>query len=116
MKKKAKISKIGNNQEQVVETKSSKIEVVDLSNVKNAAIVRELGCNDQDTGSSEVQVGILTKRITYLTEHFKKHPKDRHSKVGMMKLISRRKKLLAYMKKQSEQRYLDFISVVGLRK
>jgi small subunit ribosomal protein S15 len=69
-----------------------------------------------DTGSPEVQVALLTERITYLTEHFKVHKKDFHSKTGLLKLVGQRRKLLNYLKNKDIQRYRDLIERLGLRK
>jgi small subunit ribosomal protein S15 len=69
-----------------------------------------------DTGSPEVQVALLTERITYLTEHFKVHKKDFHSKTGLLKLVGQRRKLLNYLKNKDVQRYRDLIERLGLRK
>jgi len=69
-----------------------------------------------DTGSPEVQVALLTERITYLTEHFKVHKKDFHSKTGLLKLVGQRRKLLNYLKNSDIQRYRELIERLGLRK
>ena len=81
-----------------------------------AKIVAEYGENAQDTGSTEVQVALLTHRIVHLTEHFKSHKQDNHSRVGLLRLVSRRRKLLDYLHKKDGQRYLDLIGRLGLRK
>ena len=72
--------------------------------------------HDGDTGSPEVQVALLTSRIVYLTGHFKSHPKDFHSRTGLLKLVGQRRKLLNYLKKTDVQRYRDLIAKLGLRK
>ena len=69
-----------------------------------------------DTGSPEVQVAILTERIANLTEHFKEHAKDRHSRRGLLKLISTRRKLLNYLRRKDSGRYESLIKALGLRK
>lgn len=69
-----------------------------------------------DTGSPEVQVALLTARITQLTEHFKTHDKDQHSRKGMFKLVSRRRKLLNYLRKTDSNKYLKLIEDLSLRK
>jgi len=69
-----------------------------------------------DTGSPEVQVALLTERITYLTDHFKVHKKDFHSKTGLLKMVGQRRKLLNYLKNKDVQRYRDLIERLGLRK
>jgi small subunit ribosomal protein S15 len=69
-----------------------------------------------DTGSSEVQVAILTARITYLTEHFRTHKHDHHSRRGLLKLVGQRRRLLDYVKKNDLNRYRELIKELGLRK
>ncbi|HEY8909624.1 MAG TPA: 30S ribosomal protein S15 [Desulfosporosinus sp.] len=69
-----------------------------------------------DTGSPEVQVALLTERITYLTEHFKTHKKDHHSRRGLLKMVGSRRALLTYLKNVDFDRYRDLIAVLGLRK
>ncbi len=69
-----------------------------------------------DTGSPEVQVALLTERITYLTEHFKTHKKDHHSRRGLLKMVGSRRALLTYLKNVDFDRYRNLISVLGLRK
>jgi small subunit ribosomal protein S15 len=70
----------------------------------------------KDTGSTEVQIAILTKRIKSLTEHFKSHKKDNHSRKGLLGLVSRRRKLLQYLKREDYQKYLKLIQELKLRK
>lgn len=72
--------------------------------------------HDADTGSPEVQVALLTSRITYLTDHFKQHPKDHHSRRGLLKLVGQRRRMLSYLKKKDRDRYLSLIRELGLRK
>ena len=72
--------------------------------------------HDSDTGSPEVQVALLTRRISDLTEHFKTHKKDNHSRRGLLKLVSQRRRLLDYLKRNDVERYHDIISKLGLRK
>jgi len=79
-------------------------------------IVGQFKQHEGDTGSPEVQVALLTKRITELTEHFKTHKKDNHSRRGLLKLVSQRRGLLDYLKKRDINRYHDLISRLGLRK
>ena len=79
-------------------------------------IIVEYQRQSKDTGSSEVQIALLTNRISYLTEHFKKNKKDNHSKIGMVKLISRRKNLLSYLKKENLKKYEEIIKKLNLRK
>jgi len=79
-------------------------------------IIGNYKTHDTDTGSPEVQVAILTKRITELTEHFKTHVKDNHSRRGLLKLVSQRRRLLDYLRRQDAERYRDLISRLGIRK
>ena len=79
-------------------------------------IVGKFGKDAKDSGSPEVQVAILTKRISDLSGHFGKHIHDHHSKLGLMKMIGRRRRLLKYVRRQSEDRYLKLIKELGLRK
>lgn len=81
-----------------------------------AKIIAEHEKHDGDTGSPEVQVALLTARINYLTDHFKAHPKDFHSRTGLLKLVGQRRKLLNYLKKKDVQRYRDLIAKLGIRK
>ncbi|WP_178862296.1 30S ribosomal protein S15 [Thiomicrorhabdus cannonii] len=81
-----------------------------------AQIVAEYATKEGDTGSPEVQVALLTHRIKHLTEHFKEHKQDNHSRVGLLRLVSRRRKLLDYLHHKDGQRYLDLIQRLGLRK
>ena len=79
-------------------------------------LIKEYGKKDTDTGSTEVQIAILTNRITTLTEHFKVHKKDNHSRRGLLKMVSQRRKLLDYVKQKNESRYQDIIKRLGLRR
>ncbi len=81
-----------------------------------ASIVSEYATSEGDTGSPEVQVALLTSRIKYLTEHFKDHKQDNHSRVGLLRLVSRRRKLLDYLHKKDAERYFTLIKKLGLRK
>lgn len=72
--------------------------------------------NPQDTGSPEVQVAVLTERIKNLTEHFKEHKKDLHSRRGLLKMVSRRRRLLDYLKRSDDPKYQSIIQQLGLRK
>lgn len=80
------------------------------------AIIEEYKTHEGDTGSPEVQIALLSERIKYLTEHFKTHKKDFHSRTGLLKLVGQRRKLLNYLRKKDIQRYRDLISRLGLRK
>ena len=79
-------------------------------------MIAEFALSDGDTGSPEVQVAILTARITNLTEHFKTHKKDVHSRRGLLMLVSRRRRLLDYLQRISKERYGTLIQRLGLRK
>ncbi len=79
-------------------------------------VIDEYKKHEGDTGSPEVQVALLTSRINYLTDHFKVHAKDFHSRTGLLKLVGQRRKLLNYLKKKDVQRYRDLIARLGLRK
>ena len=79
-------------------------------------LVNEFATGDGDTGSPEVQVAILTERIVNLTEHFKTHKKDNHSRRGLLKMVNQRRRLLDYVKAKDEERYASLISRLGLRK
>lgn len=79
-------------------------------------IIEEYRVHDTDTGSPEVQVALLTQRITELTEHFKIHKKDHHGRRGLLKLVGQRRRLLEYLKKQDLDRYRSTIERLGLRK
>ena len=79
-------------------------------------IINDNARDKGDTGSPEVQVAILTERITNLTQHFKSHAKDNHSRRGLLMLVNQRRSLLDYLRRRDEQRYLDLIAKLGLRK
>ena len=83
---------------------------------RKGALIKEHGRGKDDTGSPEVQVAILTERITNLTEHFKSHAKDNHSRRGLLMLVNQRRSLLDYLRRKDEQRYTDLIAKLGLRK
>ncbi len=83
---------------------------------KREGLIKEYARHSKDTGSSEVQVALLTSRIENLTIHFSTNKKDQHSKTGMMKLIARRKSLLTYLKSEDIERYRALIEKLGLRK
>ena len=80
------------------------------------ALIKEHGRAEGDTGSTEVQVAILTERIVNLTEHFKTHGKDNHSRRGLLLMVNKRRSLLDYLKKTDAARYADLIAKLGLRK
>ena len=83
---------------------------------KKAELIKEHGRGDGDTGSPEVQVAILTSRINTLTDHFKGHAKDNHSRRGLLMLVNKRRNLLSYLKRKDHDRYVDLIKKLGLRK
>jgi small subunit ribosomal protein S15 len=83
---------------------------------RKAALIKEHGRDKDDTGSPEVQIAILTSRITTLTEHFKTHRKDNHSRRGLLMLVNKRRSLLDYLRREDETRYTDLIAKLGLRK
>ncbi len=83
---------------------------------KKAELVTKYQTHANDTGSPEVQIALLTERIIYLTEHFKTHAKDHHSRRGLLKLVSKRRGLLDYLKRTSLDRYRKTVSALGLRK
>ena len=83
---------------------------------RKAELIKEFGAKEGDTGSSEVQVAILTERIVNLTEHFKTHAKDNHSRRGLLKMVSLRRSLLDYVKKNDQKRYEDLIARLGIRR
>ncbi len=90
--------------------------MVPLTKEKKDGIIEAFKVHAKDTGSPEVQVALITERITYLTEHFKVHKKDHHSRRGLLKLVSQRRKLLKYLKTSEKQRYEKLIERLGLRK
>ena len=79
-------------------------------------IIQNYKIHDKDTGSPEVQIAILSERIGYLTEHFRVHPKDHHSRRGLLMLVAQRRKLLDYLKRTGKERYDTIISRLGIRK
>jgi small subunit ribosomal protein S15 len=89
----------------VVLTPEAKKEVIDRFKI-----------HENDTGSSEVQIALLSNRIDYLTDHFKTHKKDHHSRRGLLKLVGQRRRLLSYLKKIDKDRYQNIIKELGLRK
>ena len=83
---------------------------------QKTTIITDNKLHEKDTGSSEVQIALLTKRVTYLTEHFKTHSKDHHSRRGLLKLVSKRRKLLDHLKKEDIGRYQSIITKLGIRR
>ncbi len=80
------------------------------------AIVAEFGANENDTGSPDVQIALLSARINYLTEHFKINKKDHHSRRGLLKLVGQRRRLLDYVKSKDIERYRNLLQRLGIRK
>ena len=87
-----------------------------LSTEKKAAIVAEFGRDAKDTGSSEVQIALLTAQINHLQTHFAEHKKDHHSRRGLLRMVSQRRKLLDYLKRKDVARYTQLIERLGLRR
>ena len=83
---------------------------------RKGELITEYATRDGDTGSPEVQVAILTERISNLTEHLKTHKKDFHSRQGLMKIVGQRRRLLDYLKRKDPQRYRQIIAKLGIRK
>ena len=79
-------------------------------------LIQQYRTHEGDTGSPEVQVALLTERITYLTEHFRTHAKDHHSRRGLLKMVSQRRSLLDYLKRKNLDRYRKIVSALNLRK
>lgn len=86
------------------------------SAVKKNEIIEKFKTHDNDTGSPEVQIALLTDRILYLTEHFKTHKKDHHSRQGLLKLVGQRRSLLDYLKSKDINKYRTLIAELGIRK
>ena len=89
--------------------------IMTLSKEEKQKIIKEWARYEGDTGSPEVQIAILTKRIKDLTEHLKIHKKDVHSRYGLIKMVGKRKRLLAYLKKENFKRYTELIKKLGIR-
>ena len=87
-----------------------------LHTEKKTELVQKFRTHETDTGSPEVQIALLTERITYLTEHFKTHVKDHHSRRGLLMMVSKRRRLLSYLKKTSLERYRKTVAALNLRK
>ena len=87
-----------------------------LDSERRQGIIAQYKLHEKDTGSPEVQIALLSARIEYLTEHFKVHKKDHHSRRGLLKLVGQRRRLLDYIKKKDIERYWAVISRLGLRK
>ena len=87
-----------------------------ITPARKAELIAEYAIKEGDSGSPEVQVAILTERIVNLTEHFKDHKKDNHSRRGLLKMVAQRRKLLDYTKAKDEARYQDLIKRLGIRR
>jgi small subunit ribosomal protein S15 len=87
-----------------------------LTNERKNEVIGAYRTHDSDTGSPEVQVALLSERIGYLTEHFKTHVKDHHSRRGLLKLVGQRRRLLDYLKRKDADRYAELIRKIGIRK
>ncbi len=87
-----------------------------LTKEKKSEIITNNQVSEADTGSSEVQIALLTERLNYLTEHFKEHKKDHHSRRGLIKIVNRRRKLLDYLKREDLNRYQTIIQQLGIRR
>lgn len=83
---------------------------------KKTSVIKEFQSHQTDTGSSDVQIGLLSTQIEELAKHLKKHPKDNHSRRGLLQMVSKRKKLLDYLSKTSKRRYNALIKKLGLKK
>ena len=87
-----------------------------LDKDRKTGIIGSYKTHESDTGSPEVQVALLSERINYLTEHFKIHAKDHHSRRGLLKLVGHRRRLLDYLKRKNSERYAELIKRLGIRK
>ena len=87
-----------------------------LHGERKVELIQQFRKHEADTGSPEVQVALLTDRIVYLTEHFKTHKKDHHSRRGLLKLVGQRRRLLDYLKRKDVERYRTVVKALGLRK
>jgi len=87
-----------------------------LSSENKSSIIKDYSRGEADTGSPEVQVALLSARITELTSHFSEHKKDHHSRQGLLKMVNKRRKLLDYVKSKDNERYRELISRLGLRR
>ncbi len=87
-----------------------------MKNTKKEELIKSLAISEKDTGSSEVQIGLLTQKIEKLTKHFKKSKKDKHSSIGLLRAVNRRKSLLQYIKKNNVDSYNNILNTLNLRK
>ncbi|RUM65663.1 MAG: 30S ribosomal protein S15 [Sulfurospirillum sp.] len=86
-----------------------------LDSAKKSEIVKQFGRGENDTGSPEVQIALLSNRISYLTEHLKTNKKDHSSRLGLLKLVGQRKRLMRYLKKKDYEKYTEVIKALGIR-
>ncbi|MFQ5477505.1 MAG: 30S ribosomal protein S15 [Candidatus Binatia bacterium] len=89
---------------------------MDTVTANKQEVIEQFRVHETDTGSPEIQIALLTARITHLTEHFKTHPKDKHSRRGLLKMVSQRRKLLDYLRRTGYDRYVEVLARLGLRK
>ncbi len=87
-----------------------------LSKEKKQEIRKKFGLHEKDTGSVEVRIAMLTERINYLTEHFRAHPKDHHSRRGLLKMVGQRRRLLNYLNRTDVEKYRSIIKELGIRR
>lgn len=87
-----------------------------FTSADTAEITKKFGVHERDTGSPQAQIALLTERLNYLTEHFKHHKQDHHSRRGLMKLVGRRRRLLNYLQRKDPKAYKEVISALGIRK
>ena len=87
-----------------------------ITQQSKTALIQDYRTHDSDTGSPEVQIALLTRRIVHLTDHFKVHAKDHHSRQGLLKMVGKRKRLLDYLRRKNPTRYQEVINRLGLRK
>ena len=99
-----------------INLKNLRIDIKKYRNKEKAKIIKDVSENEKDTGSTDVQIALLSKAIDKLVLHLKKHPQDVHSKKGLITMVIQRKKQLAYLKKVSEKRYSAIIKKIGLKK
>lgn len=86
-----------------------------LEKTKKQSIIQDFKIEENDTGSSPVQIALLTERINLLTDHFKQHKKDHHSRVGLLRMVSKRRRLLDYLKKNDNTKYKEVVKTLNLR-
>ena len=87
-----------------------------LTKEEKQEVITKFGASDKDTGSTDVQIALITKRINFLTEHFKQHKKDHNSRRGLLKLVGQRRKLLKYLKRVNLEKYRNILEQLNLRK